>query len=110
MKWISIQNKLPEFNTPVLVCNNLEENKPNVCYLTSSSIYNDGDIKNQVRTDWNEADQHSEWWRDVTHWMHLPEPPSKSIPENATCKGSIALGTGCRKCSKCLKELQNQNS
>lgn len=75
MKWISVEDRLPASETPVLVwfknkevrVASLEWEFPSyednyLAYRYWDCPYNDGQ-------DWE--------WFDITHWMPLPEPPEE---------------------------------
>lgn len=56
-EWISVEDRLPEFNKKVLV------------YIDSKEIHTDEYI------DRGYAEYFVVWHSCVTHWMPLPEPP-----------------------------------
>lgn len=66
MEWIKVTDRLPEFDTEVLVFGEGKVEKANLkSYSTSSS---------GIDCCW--VDKHDDvWWIVITHWMPLPEPP-----------------------------------
>lgn len=70
MRWIKVEDNLPEAEVPVIVFNKTTLNNP--ILVAKLSIFPDGKI-------WHEP-IYEEWslhLEDVTHWMPLPKPPSK---------------------------------
>lgn len=56
-EWISVANRLPDEETRVLV------------YINSERSYT------KIDTDRLKEGKWVRWYKDVTHWMPLPEPP-----------------------------------
>ena len=76
MKWISVKERLPEYQERVLVH---EEVKPEWENLSVTIGYLNTTTKGK-------SFETNEWYSDnnyqsidVTHWMPLPEPPNKEI-------------------------------
>ena len=66
--WISVEDKLPDFNLPVLVCQEGKEDSIAICRLDSKT-----ERKVSFSCDWREGrTSQSEWYYDVTHWQRLP--------------------------------------
>lgn len=61
MNWISVKERLPEQQKPVLVF--MSYGKMDVCYLDGEATF-----RQAVRAEHTNG--------DVTHWMPLPEPPT----------------------------------
>jgi len=65
VKWISVNESLPEINARVIVCN-----QHGNIYINSIVVQNglaDSTWLSQIDNDYEE----------VTHWMPLPKPPKK---------------------------------
>lgn len=72
-KWILISEKLPPYETPVLILNNgkimigeIQWEYPT--YEETFEAYSYWDDPNNPGKDWYSI--------EITHWMPLPEPPS----------------------------------
>ena len=68
MKWISVKDRLPELNQPVLVFAPTEDENYLVDYIHS---FLDGNPL------WNWCVNVENNQQTVTHWMPLPEPPKE---------------------------------
>ena len=69
--WIAIEESLPEYNTPVLVCQKNNDDSIQICRLESVTERKD---KEQVKKsyEWYEGRHgYDTWYCDVTHWMPL---------------------------------------
>lgn len=102
MKWVSVDNSLPEHGTPVLIIT--DYGKMDVCHLGYGSGKNLA-WYNHMRS------QHTNG--GVTHWMPLPAPPKsgeRTIPQHTQetpCQcvypvrdGVPVDGAACLKCGK----------
>ncbi len=82
MKWISVKDRLPEYDMTVLVCvadRGLVDFRV-VCYcgvLEGWKYLCGKDSETSVITHWIES-------KYVTHWMLLPEPPTGENYEDNT--------------------------
>jgi hypothetical protein len=66
--WISIKEKLPEFDLPVLVCKEGSEDTIEICRLESKIIR-----KDSVSLEWLQGkSSYDYWYHEVTHWQFLP--------------------------------------
>lgn len=63
-EWISVKERLPEEKKAHYLCY-LDDDSIAVCYWSNISI-------NGIRWEW-----HNPNWKEVTHWMPLPEPPKE---------------------------------
>lgn len=74
MEWISVKDRLPEFDKRVLALDASKE----VAILRLHSVTGrktaDGD---SISTDWYEQTSYDTYYENVTHWMPLPEPPKQ---------------------------------
>lgn len=70
MSWISVNDRMPEECTSVLVCDAYrvcaDEREPHIAYF---------DKGDWVSLAWWDYSQYA--FPKVTHWMPLPKPPSK---------------------------------
>jgi hypothetical protein len=66
-EWISVEDRFPLLHVDVLTFNT--KNK----FIVQPRIYTERDLSNDaIFYEENESNQ-------VTHWMPLPEPPSKNV-------------------------------
>ena len=70
MKWISVEDRLPERQAWVLVAHKYSKNKP--ALITMAYLDNFPELQ-CWRTSWYYYDT----LENVTHWMHLPKPPKE---------------------------------
>ena len=71
--WISVEDRLPEYHTRVLVFGVEDTNETPTIHVASCSIvdwFKDGDSRNGLS--WGSS--HS-WGTTPTHWQPLPAPP-----------------------------------
>lgn len=74
MEWISVKDRLPEFNYPVFVGKQGDKNSTGIARLESKKENSNG-----ISLDWLEGDSSfHDWYKEVTHWMPLPEPPKNN--------------------------------
>lgn len=64
--WISVKDRLPEYNVPVLVFDQLEN--MHVYQLDNDALYGD------TWVDYYDQNIKVNW---ITHWVPLPEPPKE---------------------------------
>lgn len=65
MKWISVNDELPDFGVPVLVCGK----EVDIARLESITRNSGG-----VSLSWKEGKSGwDEYWDTITHWQKLPE-------------------------------------
>ena len=64
-KWIPVTERLPEKKKAHYLCY-LDDDSIAVCYWSNISIHGS-------KWEW-----HNPNWKDVTHWMPLPEPPKEA--------------------------------
>jgi len=63
-KWISVENRLPEFGKSILVYNKgVEHSSVRMAFMTSRGFYDAYECGCGIKLD------------NVTHWMPLPKPP-----------------------------------
>lgn len=74
MKWISVNERLPEKWKPVLAMVAITEIPINP--IIDSMVYI-GNIKGEDK--WRVCWNHDMIKSDVTHWMPLPDPPKKEV-------------------------------
>lgn len=107
MEWISVEDRLPENEMPVLICATRKlENRE--IRIISKAIHTDGEHNTETSSllwdssdmDWEYYDKYDAeiipegWWEDadyieqfsevydfVTHWMPLPVPPAEQKKE-----------------------------
>lgn len=71
MKWINIKGERPNFNEPVLVCDESDENSVNICRLDSYT-----ETQNSSSHVFYEGKSgYDTWYKPVTHWALLPNTP-----------------------------------
>ena len=72
MNWISVNERLPEPNVSVLICNveghSIDEMEPAVAHF-------DGDTFIGL----SRVDYDNYWIEEATHWMPLPELPEEKV-------------------------------
>ena len=74
MEWVSIKEKLPELNKPVLVYGGTENHPCKNKYMLQSSFYKMSNCDVIV------CGRDDMYWR-ATHWTELPPPPSSANGE-----------------------------
>ena len=104
--WIPVSEKLPEAETPVLICATRKLSNGKEAQIRSLAMYEDGKTTTDNSAfDWDNADfEYDEksdsfvvpegWWEYpvysesfssvddfVTHWMPMPEPPKEDVPK-----------------------------
>lgn len=72
MKWISVENELPDYpyKCLILLDNGIIEFGR---YIPKISSMRNGFYNTSNAPRWDIPEQ----WRNVTHWMLLPDPPEK---------------------------------
>ena len=74
-KWISVEDRLPEFNVYVLVYAVGKDDKKEITITSyTNSMYGLG------ITGWIAPWQYFSYNYKITHWMPLPEPPKEDEP------------------------------
>lgn len=75
MEWISVKDKIPNKRWEwYLIASDC--NKPHESVVTMAFL--DSDYEGQpIWLVHNDGNGDSDEWESVTHWMKLPEPPSK---------------------------------
>lgn len=63
-RWVSVTERLPEEKKAHYLCY-LDDDSIAVCYWSNINIHG-------IRWEW-----HNPNWKEVTHWMPLPEPPKE---------------------------------
>lgn len=73
MQWISVNDRLPEEATPVLVLHKGERRIGEICW-----DYPSWEETYQAFRYWDCPYNDGQGWEvfDITHWMPLPEPPT----------------------------------
>jgi len=77
MKWISVKDKLPEFDVNVLIYWRLQKDKKEGGYWDMIEIAHVSSItqgKDYINTEWKDSEYNQ---KSPTHWMSLPEPPKQ---------------------------------
>lgn len=88
-EWISVKNKLPEPNTPVLIFA-----PPNDIQITEMTNHSSFDYSIITEPRWVEPYQYFSYdGHKITHWMPLPEYPASWVPSDVPNEKWI--------CSKC---------
>ena len=71
MEWISVKDKQPDFNIPVLASNVAGGYTPIICRLESVVERKETKVYN-----WLEGEHgYDDVYKDITHWMPLPDHP-----------------------------------
>lgn len=77
MEWISVKEKLPEFDRPVLCFDPIHsEAKIYVVKLEKENFYEIDNCKLGHSQHWIEAAGESYFTWNPSHWMPLPNPPN----------------------------------
>lgn len=71
-KWISVEERLPEINQPVLICA-FGRSVGEGTYYGHDGVHHVWKMYCVAGTYWDD---------EVTHWMPLPEPPKGGIKQN----------------------------
>ena len=74
-QWISVEDRLPDFEVPVQVISENEQRSYSMCRLSQvvTRKFKEGVM---VTHEWHEGRTGMDvWYHEVTHWMPLPEPP-----------------------------------
>ena len=73
--WISVDERLPDDNTPVLG----EDSDGEVfrCYLNKNSKWHEDVVHYDCSCDWNHGGSDSEIYKPVVRWQALPTPPKQ---------------------------------
>lgn len=77
--WISVKDKLPEFETNVITYYQFmdgkgEKAKPIHCIQVGYLVQTSKRANNNIRNEWHIEEN---WAQDrITHWMPLPSPPN----------------------------------
>ena len=66
MDWISVKERLPETGQEVLMWQECQPYAPG-SFRYDMCVYNTG--------------VYQPWWKHVTHWMPLPEPPKEAVSQ-----------------------------
>lgn len=80
-KWISVKDRLPDFNTDVLVCAVGKADWQTDDYVITITKYTDCKYGFSI-TGWNDPWQYFLSNYEITHWMPLPEPPKENSMGN----------------------------
>ncbi len=73
--WISVKDRLPEVDSPVIVCARGKNDPIYKIVITSMTNKNIFDIRLETEPYWREPCQFFDTMYEITHWMPLPEPP-----------------------------------
>jgi len=66
--WISVKEYLPEYNKPVFVVNEKEENSLGICRLESKT-----ETQENTSLSFLEGkSSYDNWWYEVSHWRPIP--------------------------------------
>ncbi len=74
MEWISVKDQLPEDGEYVLIYNFTDYPKGIQCAVFIKEFSDEFGDLNRWQSQDGGTFVYSEW-NEVTHWMHLPEPP-----------------------------------
>lgn len=72
-EWISINDKLPPYDLPALVCQRGKEESVGVCRLTSKTEYTNS---TSFRVDYiwlKGMSSFDTYYYNITHWQYLPK-------------------------------------
>lgn len=75
-EWISVEDGLPDYNIPVLVCDEKGDNTPDIARLESVRSFINGKTHDFLEG----KSGYDTYYLNVTHWMPLPDPPKPIEP------------------------------